>query len=244
MSGNRRSLAALAIALALAASTAVAARPELGTNCPRLHGYQFFSPDHPWNKDISNDPVDPASASIIAFYGGSSQLIYCDFGPGHGIPYSVVSGTQRKIRVLMDSTGEADCPMMPIPPTAPIEGGGDAPGGDSHCLVLDRDNGIVYETFITRRMSGGKYFAVGFGCIFNMNTSVLRPFPWSSADAAGLSILAGLVRGDEVIDDGVVNHPIRFVVENSKMAFVAPATHKASPFTGPNYLPIGARMRL
>jgi hypothetical protein len=232
--------------LLVACATVLAVQPELGVNCPRLHGYRFFSPNHAWNKDISADPVDANSLNIMNFYGGSSTLIHCDFGPGAGIPYSVVSGSQRKIQLVTPTanTGEADVMMFPIPPNAPIEGGGDGGNGDSHCLVLDRDNGMIYETFVTRRMNGGQYFSADFGCVFNMNTPVLRPLSWSSADAAGLSILAGLVRGDEVIDDGVINHPIRFAVSNSKMSYVEPATHRASPFTGPNYLPMGARLRL
>jgi hypothetical protein len=229
-------------------ATAGAALPDIGVNCPNLHGYRFFSPDHAWSKDISGDPIDPSSSTILGpspGYGGSSTLLHCDFGPGSGIPYNVVSGSQRKIRlVISGGNGEGDGMMFPIPPDAVIEGGGDGGSGDSHCLVLDRDNGIIYETFVTRRMNGGKYFQADFGCVFNMRSSVLRPLPWSSADAAGLSILAGLVRGDEVFVDKVITHPIRFVVSTSKMNFVLPATHRASSQTGPYLLPMGARLRI
>ena len=130
---------------------------------------------------------------------------------------------------------------VPIPPEAPIEGGASS-DGDRHILVLDRDNCVLYELFYAFQATGGGWRA-GSGAIFDLRSNALRPRGWTSADAAGLPILPGLVRYDEVAS-GEITHALRFTVPQTQRAFDWPARHFASSLTGAQYPPMGLRMRL
>lgn len=224
-----------------------AATPELGSGAS-LHGKQLFPSDNPWNQDISTMPVDPNSANLISSIGVNTGL-HPDFGTVYngapnGIPYVVVSGIQARVPITYTAYGdESDPGPYPVPANAPIEGG---PGsdGDRHVLVIDRDNWTLYELGYAFPISNGASWNANCGAIFDLNSNALRPAGWTSGDAAGLPIFPGLVRYDEVFEQGVIAHAIRFTVQNSRRAYIAPARHYASSNTSPNLAPMGMRVRL
>jgi hypothetical protein len=206
---------------------------------------QIFPADNPWNKDISSEPVDPYSNQIISNFSGSP--VKADFGSGTwqgapiGIPYVIVCGDQQRINVNFTDYGdESDVGPYAIPLNAPIEGNG---SGDSHVISLDMGTGILYELF--NGHVNGDHWDASSGAIFNLNSNQLRPETWTSADAAGLPIFAGLVRYDEILK-GQIDHAIRFTLTSSnvKPAYVYPARHKVNSSGGQYSLPFGARIRL
>jgi hypothetical protein len=210
-----------------------------------LNGRQLFLPDNPWNQDISTAPVDPNSDALIASIGLNTGL-HPDFGTVWegapiGIPYAAVGGNQPKLPVTFDYAGESDPGPYPIPSNAAVEGGPNGVG-DRHILIVDRDNWILYELFAAIRTNSG--WTAGSGAIFDLKTNDLRPETWTSADAAGLPILPGLVRYDEVFEQGEIAHALRFTVVRSRRAYVYPARHYASSRTDPNLPPMGMRVRL
>jgi hypothetical protein len=212
-----------------------------------LNGYQPFPSDNAWNQDISSLPVAANSAELIGFIGSGTGL-KGDFGAGEwnggpiGIPYLVVSGSQATVPVQYTDYGdESDPGPMPIPATAPIEGGS-ASDGDRHVLVLDRDNCLLYELGRAFPQPDGSWHAAG-GTVWDLQSNALRPWSWTSADAAGLPIFPGLVRYDEVAS-GAIHHALRFTVPTTRKAYVAPATHWASSETSASAPPMGMRVRL
>jgi hypothetical protein len=209
---------------------------------PQIAGCPIFPADNPWNRDISGDPADPNSANYIAHMNGNSRFLHPDFGsnPAYGIPFVVVSGDQPKVPVTFLYADESDPGPYPIPVDVPVEGGAGSTG-DRHVLVLDKDNALLYETWDSHYFGPG--WRCGSGAIFDLTSNRLRPDYWTSADAAGLPILPGLVRYDEVAA-GQVNHAIRFTVQSTQRAFIHPATHFASSNTDPNAPPMGLRVRL
>ena len=223
-----------------------ARQPDLGPGAS-LHGKQIFPPDNPWNQDISNAPVDPNSARIIATIGADAQL-HPDFGTVYhgapnGIPYIVVSGSQLMVPINLTSfASESDRGPYPVPRNAPIEGGSNS-NGDRHVLVVDRDNWKLYEMFASFSNADGSWRAAS-GAIFDLKSNALRPEGWTSADAAGLPIFPGLVRYDEVFEQREIRHALRFTVRKSRRAYVYPARHYASSETDPNLPPMGMRVRL
>jgi hypothetical protein len=223
-----------------APSAAVAGTPDLGIGAD-LHGAVAFPADNPWNQDISNAPLDPNSANLIASIGLTTGL-HPDFGSTWGFPYIVVPGTQPRVPVTFSYAGESDPGPYPIPPNAPIEDGPNSTG-DRHVLVIDRDNWILYELFYAFPQPDGSWQA-GSGAIFNLNSDALRPAGWTSADAAGLPIFPGLVRYDEAVLRGVISHAFRFTARTTRAAYVYPARHYASSNTSLNVPPMGTRVRL
>ena len=208
---------------------------------------RMFPADNPWNKDISGDPVDPASDVLIATCGSNAQL-HPDFGTTWlgapiGIPYVVVSGNQSKVPISFYYEDESDPGPYPIPPDAPIEGGS-ASGGDRHVLVLDSDNWKLYELFDAHPENGGTRWTAGSGAVFDLSSNALRPAGWTSADAAGLPILPGLVRYDEVVEQKEIRHALRFTCPTTRRAYVSPARHFASSRTDASQPPMGMRVRL
>ncbi len=223
------------------------ATPDLGPGAS-LHGKQLFPPDNPWNQDISAMPVDPNSANLISSIGLNTGL-HPDFGTVYngapnGIPYVVVSGTQPRVPISYTAYGnESDAGPYPVPANAPIEGGPNSTG-DRHVLVIDRDNWKLYELGYAFPQNNGASWNANCGAIFDLNSNALRPAGWTSADAAGLPIFPGLVRYDEVFEQGVIAHALRFTVHDSRRAYVHPARHWASSNTSPNLPPMGMRVRL
>ncbi|HVR70008.1 MAG TPA: hypothetical protein VMT87_04110 [Vicinamibacteria bacterium] len=187
---------------------------------------------------MSADPVDPRSDAYIAAMNGGSRFLHADFGrdPGYGIPWTSVPGTQPRVPMSFAYADESDPGPYPFPPDAPIEA-----GGDRHVLVLDRDACLLYETFDSRYVGPG--WRCGSGAVFDLRSNRLRPDGWTSADAAGLPILPGLVRRDEVLS-GEIRHALRFTVRRTQRAYVHPATHFASSHTDPDLPPMGLRVRL
>ena len=213
-----------------------------------LAGRRVFPPDDPWNTDISNYPVDPDSPALIASIGAQTSL-HPDFGTVYrdapvGIPFAMVSGDQPRVPITFKVAAESDPGPYPIPPDAPIEGGA-AGTGDRHVIVIDKSNWVLYELFAAFPEEGGRRWRAFSGAIFDMKKpSVQRPFGWTSADAAGLPIFAGLVRYDEVVKAGHIPHALRFTVRRSRQALVYPATHFASESADPALPPMGMRVRL
>jgi hypothetical protein len=216
--------------------------PVAQPGAPQIAGCQIFPADNPWNRDISGDSIDSNSANYIAHMNGGSKFLHPDFGsnPSYGIPFVVVSGTQPKVPMTFDYADESDPGPYPIPQDAPVEGGS-ASTGDRHILVLDKDHSLLYETYDSHYVGPG--WRCGSGAVFDLRSNQLRPDYWTSADAAGLPILPGLVRYDEVAA-GAVNHAIRFTVQSTQRAFIHPATHFASSNTDSAAPPMGLRVRL
>ena len=216
-------------------------------------GRRLFPDDNWWNTDISNAPVDPQSSSYIDFIG-RARASHPDFGPSpYGIPYVGVGGGQPRVPVTFVSYGsESDDGFggergYPVPREAVaqpnyIEGG--APGGgssgDRHLLVVDRDRWLLFELFAARWNSNAQRWEAGSGAVFDLATNARRPEGWTSADAAGLAILPGLVRYDEA-QRGPVRHALRVTVRSTN-GYVWPASHRAG--STPGALPMGARLRL
>ncbi len=218
---------------------AVVWKVRLGANAD-LGGRPLFPSDNPWNTAIDTAAVDPNSEALIASIPG---FLHADFGANwnggpFGIPYLVVKGTTKRVTVRFDDADESDRGTYPIPKTAPVE-----KGSDRHVLVLDRDHWRLYELFNARRRSGSTSWRAGSGAVFDLRSDALRPAGWTSADAAGLPILAGLVRYDEV-RAGRITHALRFTVARTRRAYVAPARHYASDNTRADLPPMGMRVRL
>jgi hypothetical protein len=220
-----------------------------------LNGAVPFPADNAWNTDISTAPVDPNSDNLIASIGLTTGL-HPDFGAGYyggsiiGIPYVVVSNSQPLVPVTFKPYADQSDPgPYPIPPNAPIEGmrkNGKAPSGDRHVLVVDRDSNLIYEMWSSVPQNAGASWKAGSGAIFHADSDDVRPTAqpcWTSADAAGLPIFPGLARYDEVAA-GLIPHALRFTVQNTRAAYVAPANHWASSNTDTNLPPMGMRVRL
>jgi hypothetical protein len=210
-----------------------------------LEGKRLFPDDNPWNQDISREPVDPLSLQIIGSIGMDKPL-HPDFGTTYrgapnGIPYVVVGADQPKVPVRFRYADESDPGPYPVPPDAPIEGGPKS-DGDRHILILDRDNWKLYELFSA--FPDGKGWKAGSGAVFDLKSNKLRSAGWTSADAAGLPLLPGLVRYYEAMEQREIRHALRFTVVKSRRAYVAPATHFASPHTEVHLPPMGMRVRL
>jgi hypothetical protein len=209
-------------------------------------GCPLFPADNIWNRDITTLPVHRNSANFIASIGPTGH-IHADFGAGLygggpiGIPYIVVPGSQPYVPVSFNYAVESNPGPYPIPMNAPIEGGSQS-GGDRHVIVVDSGTCKLYEMYSSYPQSNGSWKA-GSGAVWSLNSDVLRPSTWTSADAAGLPILPGLVRYDEVAS-GVINHALRFTVNSTQSAFLWPARHYASSSTNPNLPPMGLRLRL
>lgn len=227
-----------------------------------LNGRQVLPTNNWWNLDISEAPADPRSAQLIAWISGrtggnttATRSLHPDFGPPpYGIPYVVVDGSQPRVPVTFVSYGgESDSaygslPGYPIPNEARsqpnyIEGSvpGGGTSGDRHLLVIDRDRWLLYETFATRWNASLSRWEAGSGAIFNLSTNDRRPEGWTSADAAGLAILPGLVRYDEVFGSAEITHAFR-VTTRATNGYVWPASHAAG--SNASAPPMGARLRL
>jgi hypothetical protein len=213
-----------------------------------LNGYVLFPSDNLWNQNISQSQVDPNSDAIINFIGTTVPL-HPDFGSGLydgqtiGIPYDIVPGSASGVTIHFTAYGdESDPGPMPIPPNAPIEGAPNPGDGDRHVLVLDQGSCWLYELYSSYRNKDGSWSAAS-AAVWDMLSDEQRPYTWTSADAAGLPVFAGLVRYDEVAD-GQILHALRFTLQNSEEAFTPPASHWAPNSSNPLAAPMGMRIRL
>jgi hypothetical protein len=232
-------LAVLAVAIAATSTGAHALglqTPRTQAALPAAPGCPIFPSNNVWNVDISQRPVAANSAAMVQSIGLATGL-HPDFGSNlsYGIPYNVVSGTQAKSPVTFTWPDESDPGPYPIPANPQIEA-----GGDSHILIVDKDHCTLYELYGAGN-SGGAWSA-GSGAIWNLNSNALRPDTWTSADAAGLPILPGLARYDEVAS-GAINHALRFTAVHSRNMHIYPARHDAG-VADTAYPPMGLRVRL
>ena len=205
----------------------------------------MFPADNAWNRRVDTLPVARDSAAIVRSIGLDGHM-HADFGSGLwdggpiGIPITVVGSATPRSRVTFEYADESDKGPYPIPGDVRIEGG-PASDGDRHAILVDRDRCRLYELYALRRV-GGRWTA-GSGAIWDLRSNRLRPAGWTSADAAGLQILPGLARYEEVAR-GRIPHALRFTVERTRRAYVWPARHVASDLTDPSLPPMGLRLRL
>jgi hypothetical protein len=239
------------LALALLAAWA-SAEPPVVADGPTLAGCPVFPADHAWNVRVDALPLDPASDAYVAAIGADAPM-HPDFGAGLwegraiGIPFDLVGSGQAAVPVSFLYAAESDPGPYPLPPDAFVEGAPAAglpgpAGGDRHVLVLDTGGCVLYELFDAERQGDGSWTA-GSGAVFDLRGYALRPDGWTSADAAGLPILPGLVRYDEVAA-GEIRHALRFTAPRTRRAYVWPARHFASSLTDPALPPMGQRFRL
>lgn len=251
LGGGLLSLAVVAVVAIGGASLLISrAAPAEGPGVADLLDCPLFPANNVWNARVDTLPVDPNSGLYIATIGADSPL-HPDFGAGDwppgsgapiGIPYVGVPGSQPPVEIVFTEFGEESDPgPYPVPTDAPIEGGPQS-DGDRHVLVLDRDHCILYEMYHAYPQADGTWEA-GSGAVFDLHSHALRPAGWTSADAAGLPILPGLVRYDEVAA-GEIRHALRFTAPQTRREYIWPARHFASSLTGDEYPPMGQRFRL
>jgi hypothetical protein len=226
-----------------AALAAAVLAPAVGASpLPEAPACPVFPANSVWNKPVHRLPLQKNSTTIVRAIGAGLN-VHADFGSGLwdggpiGIPVTVVDRSQPRSSVDFHYDEESDAGPYPIPPDVKIEGGPDA-DGDRHAIIVDRDSCTLYELFDL-----WPAWDAGSGAIWNMRSNALRPRGWTSADAAGLPILAGLARYDEVAS-GVIDHALRFTVKRTRRAFIYPARHFASSYTSPSLPPMGLRFRL
>jgi len=237
--------------IALVVLTACATAQSPVADGPVVAGCPVFPADHVWNVRVDALPLDPASDAYVESIGADATL-HPDFGAGLwegraiGIPFDVVDPAQATVAVDFYYPGESDPGPYPIPPDAFVEGaparGLPVADGDRHVLVLESGSCTLYELFDAERQDDGSWSA-GSGAVFDLRGYDLRPDGWTSADAAGLPILPGLVRYDEVAA-GEIRHALRFTAPSTRRATVWPARHFASAATDPALPPMGQRFRL
>ncbi|HEX8002313.1 MAG TPA: hypothetical protein VF519_06425 [Mycobacteriales bacterium] len=223
-----------------------AAVPAYATPVPGAPGCPVFPADNVWHADVSRLPVHARSADWLANAGAGTRSLHPDFGASgdpavpYGIPYHVVPSTHSKVNVAFDYDDESDPGPYPLGSDTPIEGGAGS-GGDMHTVTVDKDTCTLYETWYTQHTASG--WTAGSGAIWSLRSNAQRPAGWTSADAAGLPILPGLLRLDEV-QAGSVDHAIRFTVAKTDQSYLWPARHYASTVKDANRPPMGARFRL
>ncbi len=224
---------------------------------------QVFPASNWWNLDVSSAPVDPNSQAFIDWISGrtpqnptATRIAHPDFGPPpFGIPYVGVGANQARQLVAFspygsqsDAGAPGEPPGYPIPSDAitqsnfiegTLPGGGSS--GDRHLIVIDRERGLLYETWATKWNAAAARWEAGSGATFDLSSNAQRPDGWTSADAAGLAIFPGLVRHDEVAAAGAITHAFR-VTTRATNGYVWPASHQAGGTTGAP--PMGTRLRL
>jgi hypothetical protein len=254
----------LALALALAACSAPSGGPSGPSGgedpggtplppgpLPAIGGCQVFPADNAWNRDVSADPVHPNSVALLSEMV-PGNAIHLDLGTSeeyYGIPFAVVPADQPLVPITYGTGGadysdESDPGPMPIPTDVHIEGGSTAdpnPGsGDRHVLVLRQGDCLLFELYNTVRAGGG--FQVSSSAVWDLKVNHTRPAGWTSADAAGLPILPGLLKYDEVAADRL-HHALRFTIPRVRRAYVAPASH-CGQYADASLPPYGTRVRL
>jgi hypothetical protein len=234
-----RAIAVGFVALLVAAGCRAVPLPD-AANCPVMPANNY------WHADVRDLPVHPRSSAWVQSIGSTASP-RADFGSGLwdggpiGIPYTTVGAGQPLVDLEFEYWDESDPAPYPIPPNAPIEGGPQS-DGDRHVLVVDRDACVLYEVYAAYPQTDGSWEA-GSGAVWDLRSNELHPDGWTSADAAGLPILPGLVRYDEV-EAGRVGHAIRFTAPQTRRQYLWPARHYASSSTSLSLPPMGAWFRL
>jgi hypothetical protein len=256
------SLAALAAA-GTAASMSAGAAPAASrlraaglvsrdTSVPGAANCPMFPANNIWNTDISRLPRDPHSAAWLRSMNSSTTFLHPDFGPnpggyGYGIPYAIVTNAHATVPVKFVYASESDRVRYPLGPDTPIEGGKNAPANtDRHALMVNKSTCTLYELWQARYSRSGS--TAGSGAVWNLNSNALRPAGWTSADAAGLPILPGLLNYAQIqqaVHTGKpITHAIRFTAEATANAYIWPARHRAGSGGIAALPPMGARFRL
>lgn len=226
------------------AAPAVVAAPTSGflpgTRC------RAFPADNYWHADISRLKVNVRSAQWLSHMQVSTRRLHADFGPAYGaqpvpygIPITIVNRAPR-VKVSFDYAAESNRVLYPLSSATKIEGGAGA-SGDRHAIVVDAATCTLFETWNTQHLRTGWH--AGSGAVWSLGSHALRPAGWTSSDAAGLPILPGLLRYDEVAT-GRVDHAIRFTTNVTDRAYVWPARHQAGSVSNHAFPPMGARFRL
>jgi hypothetical protein len=232
-----------------------ASKPFVVTTGPILAACPVFPADSPWNMDVSGTARAPDSDTLVDAQAAGHD-VHLDFGDTqaeYGIPFRVVPATQRLVPIRFGTDGadygdESDHGPFPIPPTAPIEGGrvggiGNDPGeGDRHVLVVQRERCVLYELYNAVRLGGGSAWQASSSARWDLTRNGRRPAGWTSADAAGLPILPGLLRYEEAAS-GTIRHALRFTLPRARRAYMAPAGHCGTT-TDPSTPAYGSRWRL
>jgi hypothetical protein len=230
-------------ATARPAATAGSTRVPGAGNCP------MFPADNIWNTNISKLPVNRRSAAWMRSMDSATTYLHPDFGPDpggypYGIPFNVVTSKHRRVRIKFLYASESNKGPYPFGPDTSIEGGKNA-GGDRHAIMVNKSTCTLYELWDARY---SKHPTAGSGATWNLRSNALRPAGWTSADAAGLPILPGLLNYTQVkaaVRTGrPITHAIRFTVANTRAAYIWPARHEASSSSDKNLPPMGARFRL
>ena len=229
------------LTLVVAPERAWAGSPLPGApNCP------IFPTDNVWNTDVSGLPVDSHSAAWLASMDSATTNLHPDFGPSgdpsnpYGMPYTVVSPSHALANVSFQYASESDPGPYPFGADTPIEGGAQS-SGDRHAIMVNPATCTLFELYDAQYNPAGS--TAGSGAIWNLNSNALRPSGWTSADAAGLPILPGLLRYDEV-QSGSISHAIRLTAQSTDTSFIWPARHDAGTSSDSRLPPMGARFRL
>jgi len=238
-----RSLLPLLLALAACgeklAPLAVDAGVDAGVAAggPSLAGCPMFPPGDERNRDVSADPVDPHSADYLAFMNAQALMLQPDFGGQYGQPFVVVPASQPRVPMSFLYVTQSEPGPYPFPSDVPIQG-----NEDRHATVLAQGECRLYETYNT--YASGPGFHADSGAVFDLVSGTPRPDGWTSATASGLPILPGLVRYDEAVEQGEIQHALNFVAGGTAHAYVAPATHSSGTSNAPFAPPMGLRVRL
>ena len=220
--------------------------PGGGTTVPGAPNCPMFPARNIWNTDISKLPVNPHSAAWMRSLGSASTFLHPDFGPNpggfpYGIPYNVVTSAHPLVPVTFQYASESDKGPYPFGASTLIEGGKNA-GGDRHAIMVNKSTCTLYELWEARYSASGS--SAGSGAIWSLTGNRLRPAGWTSADAAGLPILPGLLNYSQVRAGKPITHAIRFTAQRTQRAFLWPARHQAGSGSNPARPPMGARFRL
>jgi hypothetical protein len=244
MEGRLFAVALVAVAALTTACLPPPVDPGPTRTAPQVGGCYVFPDDNAWNKRIDTTAVRSDSSTLISHISSPNRThLHPDFGGNgeYGIPFKVVPSSEPKVRINYTAYGdESDPGPFPIPSNAPVEGGSDQ-SGDRHVLVVQQGSCHLYE--LGRAFWNRDHWDADVGVNWDLNSNKLRTKYWTSADAAGLPILPGLVRYDEV-QAGVIKHAIRFTAPKTQKGFINPATHYASSSTDPALPPMGLRVRL
>ena len=220
----------------------------MSATVPGAPGCPLFPASNIWNTDISKLPVDSHSRAWLRSMKSSRTFLHPDFGPSrgypYGIPYTIVDSKHPLVRIKFLYASESDRRSYPFGPDTRIEGGKKA-GGDRHAIMLNKDTCVLYELWDARY---SRHPTAGSGAIWHLRSNSLRPAGWTSADAAGLPILPGLLNYQQVAyaarTGKPIKHAIRFTAEVTRTHYIWPARHQAGSSGNPNLPPMGARFRL
>lgn len=225
---------ALAASLLLAGSTPTAAA---AVRVPGAPACRIFPSGNVWNRRVDGLPIR-ADSEVLKASIGLDRYLHPDFGSysGYGIPYNVVSRSTPRHKVTFRWPSQSDRVRYPIPRKVKREG-----GSDRHILLVDKDACKLYELFDARKVNGT--WRAGSGAVWDLDSNRLRPAGWTSADAAGLPILPGLVRYHEV-KAGAIRHALRFTAPRTRTSYIHPARHQAGESSSSALPPMGLRVRL